>query len=635
MTGERVHNINYSSFFYSIVLGSCVVIIGIFFGYARQHVIVETQKAETRLVLELVSQKMQNIIREINNVGLMLALTVDQNGEISNFDKVSQSLINKYPTINMLELIDDGVVTHVYPKGINENILGFDLYSNSRIKKEIFDAASIQSIYLAGPTMLIEGRLGVIGLLPYYVKEDYIKLTAVIVYLDDFLDRAQLSSYTDTYNFELSKINPKTDEEKYYLNNINNIKNKELLSIDIPEGAWTLYAEKIDKNPLISVFVIIIFFSVLAGLLTTYLFYQIFNRPVLLESLLLDRTKELLQSREQFKQSSELLSSILDSPQNVIIYSVDNKSQFIAFNNNYKKLVKHFFRVNVEHGLNILNVYPKHLANDLKNQLERALKGESFYFTQELYDRNNFLWYWDNWFSPVTNKNGDILGVTVFSVNITDRKKAEKEKNTLLSEIHHRVKNNLAIVSGLLELQKIEMDNEKLSIVFDKSINRIISIALVHELMYNNENLSSVDVRDYMKKLIPAITATMQNKLTNVRFDLDIVAYELNINEAIPLGLMLNELITNSYKYAFKDRTDNVITVSLKIDGKKIQVIYSDNGWGYPDYISFDNPKNLGLTLLHAQIEQLEASYQIDTKNKFYLEFSFESKKKGSHSTFQ
>ncbi len=256
-----------------------------------------------------------------------------------------------------------------------------------------------------------------------------------------------------------------------------------------------------------------------------------------------------------------------------------------------------------------------------------SLKGESvqFEFTK---DEKHFL----SSFIPITGGKSEIQKVMGITQDITERKKSEeiienslKEKTTLLSEIHHRVKNNLAIVSGLLQLQKNEVKDEKVTAAFEQSINRIISIAMVHELMYKSPELSSINIHTYLDMLVPAISAAMNDQNRNIEFVIEIDEYKLNINQAIPIGLLLNELITNSFKYAFQDQKEGVIKIKLTADGEKVTVLYEDNGSGFGDDNSFDKPKNLGLNLIHTQLKQLEASYTVDTTDKFILEFTFES----------
>ncbi|HBX65660.1 MAG TPA: hypothetical protein DEG32_05725, partial [Balneolaceae bacterium] len=118
-------------------------------------------------------------------------------------------------------------------------------------------------------------------------------------------------------------------------------------------------------------------------------------------------------------------------------------------------------------------------------------------------------------------------------------------------EIHHRVKNNLAIVSGLLELQSMEVE-DPIKIPLKRSINRIQSIAMVHELMYQTEQLSSVNLKNYLDKLIPGIYRTMQSD-KEIKINQNVQNCKVNINQAIPLGLLMNELLTNSFKYAFQE----------------------------------------------------------------------------------
>ena len=626
-----------SSTLSGLLIGISILIIGIFLIGLQYQVRIKSQEAETRIVLESIAQGFQYSIREVNSIALLLSQVVDENGNVTDFDETASTLMEKYKSVNVLELIRSGVVTHVYPLEGYEDILGYDLYNNERIKLELFKAANNNDIFFSGPVPLIEGKLGVIGLLPFNIDGEDFDVSAVIMYLETLLSQSQIASFSDRYNFEFSRTNLITGKEEFFIGggDSENIDWEQEQYVIIPEGDWKLFAHLSSSIPLpfylIVQSLILLFMSSLIG----YLSFKLFEKPIELEMLLQERGLELFESRNQFKKNSELLGSILASPQNIIIYSLDMDENYIAFNRNYEELVKKYFDLNVQIGISPLDLYPSNMSKALKENLNRTLKGDSFNIEQEVIDQNNQITFWENWYSPIQDKNGAILGVTVFSVDITKRVNAEKEKTTLLTEIHHRVKNNLAIVSGLLELQKGEVDDQRLKAIFDQSINRIISIALVHELMYNNEDLSSIDVSIYLKKLIPAVTATMQNKAQNVQFELKIDKHELNINEAIPLGLLLNELITNSFKYAFNGSKGNLVDLALRSKENKVYITYYDNGRGYPEWVDFNNPKTLGLNLIHAQLNQLGASYTVDTTNKFTLNFDFNSRSRGSHSNYK
>ncbi len=239
--------------------------------------------------------------------------------------------------------------------------------------------------------------------------------------------------------------------------------------------------------------------------------------------------------------------------------------------------------------------------------------------------------------NPLLDKKGRVLRVATTFIDISPRKDQEevlkdalKEKTTLLAEIHHRVKNNLAIVSGLLELQSMELDPEH-KLPLQRSINRIHSIAMVHELMYETERLSSVNIKHYLNQLIPAVEKTMQTK-NEVIINLDLEEYQLNINQAIPLGLLFNELLTNSFKYAFLKTFDGQIDISMEVVDKKLVFSYKDNGPGFSKGQDFSNTPGLGLSLIHAQLDQLHAEYELETNEKFELKFEFNISERGPHS---
>lgn len=239
--------------------------------------------------------------------------------------------------------------------------------------------------------------------------------------------------------------------------------------------------------------------------------------------------------------------------------------------------------------------------------------------------------------NPQLDHNGELTRVVTAFIDISQRKNQEeilkdalKEKTTLLSEIHHRVKNNLAIVSGLLELQCLD-GNSEFQLPLQRSINRVHSIAMVHELMYQTERLSSVNIRDYLVQLIPAIQKTMQTK-NEVDINLKLEDYQLNINQAIPLGLLMNELLTNSFKYAFLNIDNGKIDIRMKVKSEILEFIYRDNGPGFTEEWDFENSSTLGLNLIKSQLTQLHAQYKVITKGKFKLKFNFKIFERGPHS---
>ncbi|MBO6622775.1 MAG: sensor histidine kinase [Balneola sp.] len=196
------------------------------------------------------------------------------------------------------------------------------------------------------------------------------------------------------------------------------------------------------------------------------------------------------------------------------------------------------------------------------------------------------------------------------------------EKNVLLQEIHHRVKNNLAVVSGLLSLQSYHIKNDQLKMVLNKSMNRILSIAKVHEMLYESKKFNNIPFDTYIKELSEIILSSMNEENKSIDFKTDISVEQLSINQGVPLGIIFNELITNSVKYGFEKQDGNEITIIVRPRGKNIEVVYSDNGIGIKDFET-SSEKSLGFTLIKSLMQQIEAEYDYETESQFKLTFEF------------
>lgn len=189
-----------------------------------------------------------------------------------------------------------------------------------------------------------------------------------------------------------------------------------------------------------------------------------------------------------------------------------------------------------------------------------------------------------------------------------------KEKEVMLAEIHHRVKNNLAVITGLLELQVRSLSREEGDPGTDalkESQLRIQSIALVHELLYQSETFSRLNLPEYIEKLALAIRSAHRHTSRDIELDLDLDDLEMTINQAIPLSLILNELVVNAYKHAFGRTTRGRISIRLKRKSREVELIVEDDGSGLPD--SFDPMTNqsLGMTLIRTLVSQLHAELTV------------------------
>tara|TARA_R110001592_G_scaffold99005_5_gene282228 strand:+ start:1270 stop:3096 length:1827 start_codon:yes stop_codon:yes gene_type:complete len=200
-----------------------------------------------------------------------------------------------------------------------------------------------------------------------------------------------------------------------------------------------------------------------------------------------------------------------------------------------------------------------------------------------------------------------------------------KEKELLLKEIHHRVKNNLQIISSLLNLQHNAVDNELTRYVIDETQNRINAIALVHQKLYQSQNIGQIDFDSYLTELVEQQRIIYQSK--EIAVDCIVEAptnTKLHLDSAVSLGLIVSELITNSFKYAFNDRKNNILTVQLSIlEDKLYQLVIRDNGIGLPPEFEKGGTESLGMDLVKILTEQIDGELTIKNDNGAYFSITF------------
>ncbi len=208
--------------------------------------------------------------------------------------------------------------------------------------------------------------------------------------------------------------------------------------------------------------------------------------------------------------------------------------------------------------------------------------------------------------------------------------KALKEKEMLLKEIHHRVKNNLMIISNLLELQSHYIKDKTDFDFFRESQNRANSMALIHERLYQSTDLKRIDFGNYIRTLAVDLFDVYTVAPNQIKLSIDVEDIMLDIDTAIPLGLILNELLTNSLKYAFpmtvSDELANEIrniTVKFNKINDKFVLIVKDNGIGFPQDLDYKNTNTLGLELVNRITKQIDGIIELDTSNGTEFKITF------------
>jgi two-component sensor histidine kinase len=211
--------------------------------------------------------------------------------------------------------------------------------------------------------------------------------------------------------------------------------------------------------------------------------------------------------------------------------------------------------------------------------------------------------------------------VLLYAEDVTSAKQSEKmildslkEKEILLREIHHRVKNNLSIINSLVSLQIQSCDKSEQAAFLKSLQNRIYSIAALHENLYLHDDLASIDTDDYIRSIINKVLSGISSGPA-VHIDYMIEPITLSVDESLPVGIIINELVSNAVQHSGVDRNDLSISVQFFRDGGDVRLIVANSGRPFPAHIDMQNPSTLGLLLITGMVEQLKGSLEIDSSD--------------------
>jgi PAS domain S-box-containing protein len=263
-----------------------------------------------------------------------------------------------------------------------------------------------------------------------------------------------------------------------------------------------------------------------------------------------------------------------------------------------------------------------HPSKIIEKQYSTIVRGENGIFGEinaPLKGVNRSLW---GKAVPLYDDKGTINGAIEVIRDITESKKAEKEvieslheKELLIKEIHHRVKNNMQIVSSLLNLQTNYVDEEETVDVLKESQNRVRSMAMIHEELYQSGDLTHINFVNYVKNLVQKLLYAYNIDEAIINPILEVEDINLNMETAIPCGLIISELVSNSLKYAFPNGMTGEIYISLKLKEEILELIIRDNGIGLPENLDFNQLDSLGLLLVQNLTEQIDGDLKINGKN--------------------
>jgi len=330
--------------------------------------------------------------------------------------------------------------------------------------------------------------------------------------------------------------------------------------------------------------------------------------------------------RESEEKYRDLFESSLD-----LIQSVDQSGKFLFCNNAWIQKLGYDFDEIAQ--MNLFSVIaPDHLPHCMP-LFEVVFKGEAVRGVQVAFmsKSGKRLELEGNVVPRI--ENGKIVATHAFFRDVTERKLQEEllrqsivEKDSLLGEIHHRVKNNLTVVYSLLELQALQVKDDDVRRVFRESQARIRSMALVHEKLYQSETFSSVDLTSYLNELTAYILRINSGMTRHVDVVFSGENIFVHVNQAVPCGLLANEILTNACKYAFAEVERPKLTVTTKVVDNENYLCIKDNGPGLPEGFNVSKLNTLGFRLIKTFVNQLKGKMEIKTEGGLVYEIKFPKK---------
>jgi PAS domain S-box-containing protein len=329
--------------------------------------------------------------------------------------------------------------------------------------------------------------------------------------------------------------------------------------------------------------------------------------------------RDITRRRKSERLLRELLWAVDQTPVSIIITNRDGIIDYI--NPEFIRTTGYEPQEVIGRPVGILksNYHPEEFYRQIKEAL--AVNGE---WTGEIINKKkNGAYYWDSvMISAVRDPQGTISNFISIQEDITEKKRTAKqikvlrEKEILLREIHHRVKNNLQIITSLLNLQRNSITDERFVDIFQKCEDRIKTLALIHEKLYQSEDIARIEFGDYIRSLIFHLTQAHREALAKIKLEINVEKIYFDIDTAIPAGLIINELVTNAFFHGFPGNRAGEIEVVLREKEDHYLLEVSDTGRGFEKDFDLESGGGLGLQLVRVLVKQLHGTLKLSRTPK-------------------
>lgn len=364
-----------------------------------------------------------------------------------------------------------------------------------------------------------------------------------------------------------------------------------------------------------------------------YLYPILLNNEVVEVSVIAQNITARIENENKIIEQSAKLKAIFESGEQ-LMWTITKDFKFTSLNQNYANAIYELYGFYPEVGKSIREIGKQKTApfESLWDQkYEAAFSGKQVDLTTERVTLKGKKVFRQYYLYPIKNINNEVVEVSGIGFDVTENKINEekitqslKEKEVLLKEVHHRVKNNMQVISSILNLQSSYVRDSYALNLLKECQNRIKSMAFIHESLYQSKNFESVNFSEYVTILSKNLVHTYSINSKKIKLILTLDKLMLTLDTSIPCGLIINEIISNSLKYAFPDNRDGIIFVNLKVNKNKVVIDVGDNGVGIPETLDIKNTQTLGLQLVDTLVEQINGTINLIRKKGtiFSIEFN-------------
>ena len=569
------------------------VFLGYFLLWQRFQILKEGELREMSNIINLVKNNVEQSLQNSYSVALSLALLVDDDGNIDNFEEIASQLVDGNPNIDLVQMVPGGIITKVYPLEGNREVINYNILQENSLKKEANKAIETRKIYFAGPFELKQGGIAVIGRLPVFIKKEFWGFSAVIIKLENLLRQSGIKKLAGgRYQFQFSKKDVQTGEEIFFLPEIKNLNESYSKSVILSDGDWKVYIASKNPNAILFLLLPIGFLILILAAWLGWITSKVLKQPAKLQELLKKKAGELLQSELKFR-------TIFDQAAIGIARLDSISGKILETNTKYGELLG-YTAEDLTRLDNRQLTHPEDIQEDYNN-MQRINSGETREYTinKRMIKKNGDI-VWVKLTVSTLRENGlgpeehvalieDITEKRLSELNLNKSYQMVMDQNKRLLNfsfiVSHNLRShssNIQAILNLYELAECGKEKEsyiqllsKVGLALDQTLfdlNEVVSIQANTDL-----NVEPLLISEYLKMTLDLLQVQIQNKKAIIHQEIP-EKMRVKFNPAYMESVLLN-FLSNALRFSGHHRTPEILISGTRENGNWVLEI-SDNGIG-------------------------------------------------------